>query len=163
MAFVTEKIPQSFLDSFDPGKLYAPYSWSRWKTDTWTYDKERDVAWISITTDSNVAADEQRPAFTWYTMILEGHVVGVLAEDGGEVLPGFDEKFNRPHESVTLEHANFQVPDVLDGREREIVKLAEEALFHSMRYPSPRHERTYIVRAEIRGVTINGRRLETSP
>ena len=159
MAFVTEEIPQSFLDSFDQSKLFVPYG-RGWPLHTWTYEKERDVAWISITTDSNVAADEQRPARTWYTMILEGHVVGVLAEDGGEVLPGFDEKFNRPHELVKLENANFQIPAALRGREREIVKLAEEAVFHSIRYPNPRHERTYIERAEIRGVVVNGQRWE---
>lgn len=158
MAFVTEKIPQSFLDSFDPSRLYAPYTWSRWKNDTWTYDKERDVAWISITTDSNVAADEQRPARTWYTMILEGHVVGVLAEDGRIHHEGFDPKYHRRYATVTLEHANFLIPAALRGREREIVKLAEEALYISIDGP----DLPWIKGTRINGVTVNGRRLEES-
>lgn len=129
MAFVKESIPQAFRDSFDPARLFAPFTLSRWRSDTWTYDKERDVAWIPVITDSNVAADERRPARTWYTMILEGHVIGVLAEDGGEELQGEDPRTHRGYEMHTLENASFLVPDALRGREQEIVRLAEEAVY----------------------------------
>lgn len=156
MAFVKEKIPQEFLDSFDMSKLFVPYG-KGWPIHTWTANHERRVAWIPITTDSNVAADEGRPIQSWYTMLLEGHVIGVLAEDGGEVLPGHDPKFNRPNELVTLENVNFFIPDALQGREKEIVELATQAVFHSTRHPSAQHERTYVQRAELRTVCFNGK------
>lgn len=156
MAFVKEKIPKEFLDSFDMSKLFVPYG-RDWPIHTWTADHERRVAWIPITTDSNVAADEGRPAQTWYTMLLEGHVIGVLAEDGGELLPGFDQQFNRPNELVTLEDVNFLIPDALQGREKEIVDLATQAVFHSVRYPNATHERTYVQKAELRDVCFNGK------
>ncbi len=128
MAFVKEKIPQEFLDSFDMSKLFVPYG-KGWPIHTWTADHERRVAWIPITTDSNVAADEGRPIQSWYTMLLEGHVIGVLAEDGGEVLPGKDPQYQRNYEVTTLENASFLIPGSLKGRESEIVQLAEEALY----------------------------------
>lgn len=129
MAFVKEKIPQEFLDSFDPARLFAPYTLSKWRTDTWTVDHERRAAWIPVITDSRAAAEEDRPVQTWYTMLLEGQVIGVLAEDGGEELPGKDPQYQRNYEITTLENASFLIPDSLKGRESEIVRLAEEALY----------------------------------
>ena len=146
MAFVKEKIPQDFLDSFDMSKLFVPYG-KDWPIHTWTADHERRVAWIPITTDSNVAADEGRPAQTWYTMLLEGHAIGVLAEDGGEVLPGFDPKFNRAHELATLENVNFYIPSSMKGRESEIVDLAKEAFYVEIDGPEL---------PWVKGVKING-------
>ena len=146
MAFVKEKIPQSFLDSFDINKLFVPYG-KGWPIRTWTHDKERDVAWIPITTDSNVATDEGRPTRTWYTMILEGHVIGVLAEDGGEELPEKDPQYQRNHEIATLENTQFLVPNALKGREQEIVRLAEEAFYVAIDGPET---------PWVKGVKING-------
>ena len=94
-----------------------------------------------------VAADEGRPAQTWYTMLLEGHAIGVLAEDGGEVLPGFDPKFNRAHELATLENVNFYIPSSMKGRESEIVDLAKEAFYVEIDGPEL---------PWVKGVKING-------
>ena len=150
MAFVKEKIPQDFLDSFDMSKLFVPYG-KDWPIHTWTADHERRVAWIPITTDSNVAADEGRPTQTWYTMLLEGHVIGVLAEDGVERLLDVEPESKRSFRYVTLENASFLIPDALIGREREIVELASDALYVDRRGP----ERAWIKGAKVNGVSFN--------
>lgn len=142
-AFVEEEIPQAFMDTFDPARLYGGRCWPG---DRWVIDRGRNVALIPGRTNSKAASDEGVPVTYWYTLLVEGKPVGLVYNRHLELLDeGADPKTGREYELIKLRNTHLYLPAELYGRKDEIVALAEEAEYAISRGPK---------RVWVRGVVI---------
>ncbi len=138
MPFVNEPVPRAFIDSFDSKRLRGEFGLGRvekWPESTWTIDKERDAALISVDDNGMTrrTVDDTLPRRTWYSLLWKGRVISFETTTGAEdiegngagIAPGTERSF----EMKVWDDTDIWLDDDLIDQLPEVLALARDAYY----------------------------------
>lgn len=159
MAFITEQVPQSFIDTFDATRLRGEFGLGSMPTNPsfdwsiWTVDKECDVAFMVVDSNSITrrTADDTLPRRTWYALLWHDRLISFETTTGGYATGGKDPKYGRSESVKIWDDTDIWLDDDLIDKMPEILELARVGYYVSIDGP----ELPWIKGVEIHVRSIN--------
>ncbi len=121
MAFINERIPEDFKNTFDFSIFSGPFSY--WKPKDielykWTVDRERDAFLLHLASGGRGLPEE--PTHSWFVLYSKGDLLY------------FDSEVQRKKDEhgwlMTWTNPNIRIQNGKEGRSTELIALLYEAL-----------------------------------